>query len=116
MTTIIITGVIALAVGFILGYLLINMTLKYRSKNIIKEAEAEAEVIKKDKILQATEKFLQIKAEQQNPFSGKQAKTKRRRVGPQNGRVPTQDQRHGDTTRDTERPERVTGKETRGTG
>ena len=43
MITIIITGVIALIVGFALGYLLINMTLKYRSKNIIKEAEAEAE-------------------------------------------------------------------------
>ena len=32
MITIIITGVIALIVGFVLGYLLINMTLKYRSK------------------------------------------------------------------------------------
>ena len=41
MITIIITGVIALIVGFVLGYLLINMTLKYRSKNIIKEAEAD---------------------------------------------------------------------------
>ena len=30
-------------------------------QNEIKEAEAEAEVIKKDKILQAKEKFLQIK-------------------------------------------------------
>ena len=37
MITIIITGVIALVVGFVLGYLLINMTLKYRSKNIIKD-------------------------------------------------------------------------------
>lgn len=53
MITTIITGVIALVVGLLIGYMLINMTLKYRSKNIIKEAEAEAEVIKKDKILQA---------------------------------------------------------------
>ena len=53
MITTIVTGVIALLVGLAIGYLLINMTLKYRSKNIIKEAEAEAEVIKKDKILQA---------------------------------------------------------------
>ena len=35
MITIIITGVIALIVGFVLGYLLINMTLKYRSKGEI---------------------------------------------------------------------------------
>ena len=74
MTTIIITGVIALAVGFILGYLLINMTLKYRSKNIIKEAEAEAEVIKKDKILQAKEKFLQIKAEHEKQVNARNSK------------------------------------------
>ena len=71
MITIIITGVIALIVGFVLGYLLINMTLKYRSKNIIKEAEAEAEVIKKDKILQAKEKFLQIKAEHEKQDYGR---------------------------------------------
>ena len=74
MTTIIITGVIALAVGFILRYLLINMTLKYRSKNIIKEAEAEAEVIKKDKILQAKEKFLQIKAEHEKQVNARNSK------------------------------------------
>lgn len=125
MTTIIITGVIALAVGFILGYLLINMTLKYRSKNIIKEAEAEAEVIKKDKILQAKEKFLQIKAEHEKQVNARNSKIllaenklkqKDAELARKMEEMPTQDQRHGDTTRDTERPERVTGKETRGTG
>ena len=74
MITIIITGVIALIVGFVLGYLLINITLKYRSKNIIKEAEAEAEVIKKDKILQAKEKFLQIKAEHEKQVNARNSK------------------------------------------
>ena len=74
MITIIITGVIALVVGLIIGYLLINMTLKYRSKNIIKEAEAEAEVIKKDKILQAKEKFLQIKAEHEKQVNARNSK------------------------------------------
>lgn len=50
-TTIIILCVIALLIGIAIGYFMITLTLKYRSKNIIKEAEAEAEVIKKDKIL-----------------------------------------------------------------
>lgn len=50
------------------------MTLKYRSKNIIKEAEAEAEVIKKDKILQAKEKFLQIKAEHEKQVNARNSK------------------------------------------
>ncbi len=53
MITIIITGVIALIVGFVLGYLLINMTLKYGQNIIKRKQEAEAEVIKKTKILQA---------------------------------------------------------------
>ena len=74
MITTIVTGVIALLVGLAIGYLLINMTLKYRSKNIIKEAEAEAEVIKKDKILQAKEKFLQIKAEHEKQVNARNSK------------------------------------------
>ena len=53
MTNIIIAGVVALIAGFVIGFVVIRLSLKRRSANIIKEAEAEAEVIKKDKILQA---------------------------------------------------------------
>lgn len=74
MTLTIITGVIALFAGLAIGYFLINLTLKYRSKNIIQEAEAEAEVIKKDKILQAKEKFLQIKAEHEKQVNARNSK------------------------------------------
>ena len=59
MTTII-ASVIALFVGIAIGWFIMRLAMKYRAQNIIKEAEAE--VIKKDKILQAKEKFLQIKA------------------------------------------------------
>jgi ribonuclease Y len=37
--------------------------LQAKAKAIVSEAEKEAEVIKKDKMLQAKEKFLQLKAE-----------------------------------------------------
>ena len=47
------------------------MILRKRSTNIIKEAEAEAEVIKKDKILQAKEKFLQLKSEHEKVINEK---------------------------------------------
>ena len=57
MTTII-ASVIALFVGIAIGWFIMRLAMKYRAQNIIKEAEAEAEVIKKDKILQAKEKFL----------------------------------------------------------
>jgi ribonuclease Y len=56
------------------GYFLLQLTLKHRSKNIIKEAEAEAEVIKRDKILQAKERFLQIKAEHEKQVNARNGK------------------------------------------
>ncbi len=49
--------------GGILSYLLWNFALSRKSKHIIAEAMAESEVIKKDKILQAKEKFFQLKSE-----------------------------------------------------
>lgn len=74
MTHIIIAGVVALIVGILIGYIVIRLALKHRSENIIKEAEAEAEVIKKDKILQAKEKFLQIKAEHEKQAAARNNK------------------------------------------
>ncbi|MEG0795704.1 MAG: ribonuclease Y [Odoribacter sp.] len=65
MTFTIIAIPLALIVGGLIGWIAIRMAMKYRAQNIIKEAEAEAEVIKKDKILQAKERFLQIKTEQE---------------------------------------------------
>ena len=50
-------------VGIAIGYLLFQIFLRKKRSNIIKEADIEAEVIKKDKILQAKEKFFQLKTE-----------------------------------------------------
>ncbi len=58
-----IVGGISLIGGGILSYLLWNVALKRKSKHIVDEAMNEAEVIKKDKILQAKEKFFQLKSE-----------------------------------------------------
>jgi len=58
-----IVGGVSLIGGGILSYLLWNVALKRKSKYIIDEAMTEAEVIKKDKILQAKEKFFQLKSE-----------------------------------------------------
>jgi len=59
----IIIASLALVVGFGLSYLLWQALLRKRKKKIISEAENEAEVIKKEKILQAKELFLQLKSE-----------------------------------------------------
>ncbi len=59
----IITGVVALALGILLASTVIRKAIEKKSINILKEAKQKAEVLKKDKILQAKEKFLQLKTE-----------------------------------------------------
>ena len=59
----IITAIIAAGLGVIGTILVRNVILKGRKDEIIKAAEAEGEAIKKEKIFQAKEKFLQLKSE-----------------------------------------------------
>ena len=69
--------IIAVASGFIAGgglaYLAWDKALKAKKMKIISEGKAEAEVIKKDKILQAKEKFLQLKSEHEKYINEKNA-------------------------------------------
>ena len=60
-----ITGFCAatLVLGFGLSYLVWQKALRSKSRRIVADAEAEAEVIRKEKILQAKERFLQLKTE-----------------------------------------------------
>lgn len=61
--TTIVVGIVCLTGGSLLAYLVWQKALINKSKSIIKEAETEGEVIRKDKILQAKEKFLQLRAD-----------------------------------------------------
>ncbi len=56
-------GVVGLLLGVGITFFIIKVILKSRSDKIIHEAKAEAEVLKKDKVLQAKEKFLQLRSE-----------------------------------------------------
>ncbi len=58
-----IDGIIGVALGILIGTVILRKFIEKRSVKIIKEAEEKAEVIRKDKILQAKEKFLQLKSE-----------------------------------------------------
>lgn len=62
-----------LAGGFV-TWLLMMTAFKKRSTKIIQEAEAQAEVTKKDKILQAKEKALAIKAENEKEINSRNQK------------------------------------------
>ena len=59
----IIIGIVCLAVGAIVMYLVHQHLLKAKTNAILQEAEAEAEVIKKNKLLEVKEKFLNKKAD-----------------------------------------------------
>ena len=60
--TIVIVGVIALACGIVISYLI----MKNMSNSLLKKAEKEAEVIKKNKIVEAKEKYIALKLEHDN--------------------------------------------------
>jgi ribonuclease Y len=74
MITEIIIGVVSLVAGILIVVFAYQTFLKRKRINIIREAETEAEVIKKDKILQAKEKFLQLKSEHEKVISEKNQK------------------------------------------
>ena len=57
-----------------MSYFLWDKAINGKKRKILSEAEAEGEVIKKDKILQAKEKFLQLKAEHEKYINEKNSK------------------------------------------
>ncbi|MCG2418890.1 ribonuclease Y [Aequorivita sp. F47161] len=68
--TIVISAIVGIAIGFFIAKLLerknasqLILRAKKSATAILKEAKSEAETIKKDKILQAKEKFLELKSE-----------------------------------------------------
>ncbi|TCN68429.1 ribonuclease Y [Acetobacteroides hydrogenigenes] len=74
MITDIIVAIASLVVGGAISYVLFSKVVTKRKDKIIREAEAEAEVIKKDKILQAKEKFLLMRAEHEKVVNEKNTK------------------------------------------
>lgn len=70
MTEAIIAGVVALAIGILLGKLIFAKNTKKKiedaeeqAKRIVAEGQATAETLKKDRLLEAKEKYLQLKTE-----------------------------------------------------
>ncbi|PQB04283.1 ribonuclease Y [Aureitalea marina] len=79
--TIVIVGVVALIAGFLIAKMLeknnasqVVRSAKKESNAILKEANTEAEAIKKDKILQAKERFIELKAEHEKVITARDKK------------------------------------------
>jgi ribonuclease Y len=64
----------AFITGGLLTWLAVNFTGKSRYKSYLKEAEKEADVIKKNKMLEVKEKFLHLKADLEKQVTARNAK------------------------------------------
>ena len=56
-------AVAGLAIGVLIAATVLKSSVLKKSREVLNEAQAKAEVLKKEKILQAKEKFLQLKGE-----------------------------------------------------
>ncbi len=72
--TTLLTAIVALVIGVGAGYFILKSSLKKQSQKILKEAKKEAEVLKTDKILQAKEKFLELKSEHEKVINRRERK------------------------------------------
>jgi len=66
MTSIIIVGIVTLIIGGAASYYLWETVLNKKKKKLLEDAEIQAEMLKEKKIIQAKEKFLQLKTDHEN--------------------------------------------------
>ncbi|HSG68508.1 MAG TPA: Rnase Y domain-containing protein, partial [Bacteroidales bacterium] len=66
-----VSGIAGLVLGFIITATLLRKAVEKKSEKLLIEAQEKAEVYKKDKILQAKEKFLQLKIEHEKVINEK---------------------------------------------
>ncbi|MCC5922302.1 MAG: ribonuclease Y [Crocinitomicaceae bacterium] len=71
---IIIAGVVGLVAGVAVTFVVQNVLMKKRLEQMLKDAENEGEAIKKDKILQAKERFLQLKENHEKTMKDRERK------------------------------------------
>ncbi|MCD8268713.1 MAG: ribonuclease Y [Parabacteroides sp.] len=74
MAVYIIISIVTFLVGGLLTWLGMCFLLKSRYDSVLREAEKEAEVIKKNKLLEVKEKFLHLKADLEKQVSARNAK------------------------------------------
>ena len=72
--TIVIVGVVALIIGYTIASTLLRKSIERKSKSILKDAQKASEQLKKDKILQAKEKFLELKSEHEKLINSRNQK------------------------------------------
>ncbi len=66
-----IVAVFGLGGGYVFATTVLRKNIEQKSSQLIREAEAESEVMKKDKMLQAKERFLQLKSEHEKSIQAR---------------------------------------------
>ena len=74
MITLAITSIVTLIIGYISASTVLRKSIVRKSENILKDAEKASEQIKKDKILQAKEKFIELKSEHEKFINSRNQK------------------------------------------
>ena len=69
-----IIAIVSALVGGTLAFIIMKVALRKKTKQLVQDAENEAEMIKKEKALQAKEKFLQLKAEHEKVINERNSK------------------------------------------
>ncbi len=69
-----VVAIVAAIAGGLITFIVLKVALKKKTKQLVQDAEAEAEMIKKEKALQAKEKFLQLKAEHEKVINERNSK------------------------------------------
>lgn len=70
-TIVVVVSVLSVGIGVLAAATVMRNTIIRKSRHILKEAVSESEVLKKEKILQARETFLQLKSEHEKHVSEK---------------------------------------------
>jgi len=74
MITLAITSIVTLIIGYISASTVLRKSIERKSENILKDAKKASEQIKKDKILQAKEKFIELKSEHEKFINSRNQK------------------------------------------
>ena len=70
----IVIGIVGLLIGAVVAWYVTGQMANSRAKKIVSDAEKEAEVIKKNKLLEAKEEVLSMKAEAEKQIGSRTSK------------------------------------------
>ena len=74
MIEIVLTAAAGIIVGVLVAFVVIRTITRNQAQSIVEEAKKEAEVIKKNKLLEVKEKFLHLKADMEKQANARNAK------------------------------------------